>query len=365
MTAAHNPHSLLYTENLNGQNPTSDYGLHYEPYDGYTYVGSYYGDVCNTFVLYCLGIHAHYYINVMRYYLPKIGILEPVYGNTAADVELMDILWEPGHCSIISDIYRNDRGEVKKLYLSEDSGLIVSNLFSTEGLQERMNRNGGILFRYKYLYQNLDYKPSVYSPVEDEELPQPYYNNDICTFAGDKASFVTGNIIYLNYNKGDYADIEIFDISETLINTLHLDSDASIHRCDLTSLNLTYGTYKARLTDGVNSSDYTYFEILDTSVSYEKVGDKHKFYFSSQNSTPDWLAVCVTNGEIVAVVQLNDEDRNNGYVMFNLKELSLEEYLTGPNSYHRWNIEDLDLYVRVYFEGEYGTPSSDLLSIEL
>lgn len=367
MTAAHNPYSLLYTEDLRNPNPTSDYGITYHNYDGVTYIGSYYGDVCNTFVLWCLGIKADFYSYVMKY-LSEIGFFEKVYDNTAQGVELMDVLWEPGHCSLVSDIYRNKRGEVEKIYLSEQSGIIHTTIYTAASFQNRMDKNGGILYRYKYLYTNLDYMPSVFSPVEGENLPAPVYNDDICVFAGDKSSFVVGDIIYLNYIKNNYTQAQIYKEStgqDILIDTLQLDNSSSVHRLDITSLNLTYGKYKARLTNGINNSDYTYFEIIDTNTSYEKVGTDHKFYFSSSNGTPEWLSVCLINGRHKAVVQFTDEDRENGFVKFNVKDLSEAERLTGPESVDHATIDNMSLYFKVYFKGNYSTIPSNLISITL
>ena len=103
------------------------------------------------------------------------------------------------------------------------------------------------------------------------------YNNDICTFAGDKATFMQGNLVVLNYNLDDnpktWTAIEVYK-NDVLLGTYPLadiDQDAlpesqKGHALVLGN-ELAAGKYKARMTDGTDVSDYTYWEILDSTVS--------------------------------------------------------------------------------------------------
>ena len=363
MTAVHNPYSLFYTEDLRKPNPTSGYGFEYENYDGSTWIGPYYGQVCNILVLQAIGLYVNYYSYCFKY-LSEIGLFEKVYDQTPQGLKLMDIIWEPGHACIVTDIYRNNRGEVKRIYLSEHNGRSVTTIYNPEQLQQRMDKGGDIIYRYRDLYKNLDYTPSEFVAVEDEVIEPYKYNDDICTFAGDDAAFVQGQIIYLNYNKGNYHSIELYK-NDGLIQTLALNSSSSIHRHNLTSLNLTHGMYKARLVGNGIVSDYTRFEIIDAEVSSEKVGEKHRITFASEKGKATWVSICTANGRHKAVYQLTDTDINNGYAEFNIRELSEAQRLTGAESTDKKDISEYELFVKVYFQGEYGNVPNKLVSINL
>lgn len=372
MTAAHNPYSLLYTEDLRKtgtvsgkQTPSSGYGFSYKNYDGDTYIGTYFGNVCNSFALWCVGIKANYYSFLFKW-MSEVGKLEKVYDNTAQGVKLMDLLWEPGHVSIVTDIYRNDRGEVKKIFLSEHSGLIHTTEYTDVTFQNRMNNAGGVLYRYPELYKNLEYEPCVFSPVEGESFLPHVYNDDIVTFSGDKAPFVKGQIIYLNYNKGKYTEVEIVKDNE-VFTTLPLSADANNHRINLTDLNLDYGMYKARLTNGSEHSEYTEFEVIDTFISQQPEGNEHKITFSSNKGKVEWISICTSNGRHKAVYDITDEDINRGYAQFDIRALSEAQRLTGtnPEALDKRDIADIELFAKVYVKGVYGTISSQLIPIKV
>lgn len=372
MTAANNPHSLLYTEDLRKTGtvsgkatPSSGYGFTYENYDGTTYIGSYFGDVCNSFVLWCLGIKTNYYSFLFKW-LAEVGKFEVLYDNTAQGVKLMDMLWEPGHVAFVTDIYRNDRGEIKRLFLSEHNGLIVTREYTAEGFQRRIDTNGGVLYRYKDLYKNLDYTPSVFSPVGDEVFLPFKYNNDIVTFAGDKAAFVMGQIIYLNYNKGKYTKVEIVKDGDYL-TSLTLPEDANSHRLNLTNMGLGYGMYKARLSNDNDFSEYTEFEVIDAVVSQQPVGNEHKIFFSSNKGNAEWISVCTNNGRHKAVYELTESDKKNGYAQFNIRALSEAQRLTGsdPDALDKRDIADMELFVKVFFSGEFGIIANKMIAIEV
>lgn len=359
ITAANNPYSLLYTEDLRKPNPTSGYGLSYNNYDGGTYIGNYFGLVCNTFVAYCIGLKCNYYTMTMEW-MSKNGILEKVYDQTPQGLKLMDLIWEPGHVVIVTDIYRDSRGQVKKIFISEQDGHVRTQEYTPETLIARKEeKGGGIIYRFNDLYKNLEYNPTEFCPVEDEEQTAITFNNDICTYAGDTASFKVGEPVWINYNLksvGSWNAIELYK-GDNLVGTYAIDS--SVHRYQLPS-NLTYGKYKARMKNETSYSDYTTFEIIEGNLSYEKIGEEHKFTFSSNNGNAEWLSVCTSNGRHKAVYKLTDTDKKNGFAIFNIKELSLAQGLTRDN-----DIDSMELYAKVYFYGEYGNVTNQLLKINL
>jgi hypothetical protein len=212
---------------------------------------------------------------------------------------------------------------------------------------ERLASNSGIIYRYNELYKNIKYTSSPFVAVE-WETPETYvYNDDICTFAGDYACFRVGFPIYINYNLksvGTWTTMQLYK-DNTLVNTCTID--ASSHRLSLGS-SLTAGKYKARLANGSTYSDYTYFEVIETTVSYSDVGENvKKVTFESSNGTPVYVRCSGVDGAPMCLYPLTDDDIANGYCEVNFKSLIQKQY--NNLSIHTGNV-----YCKVTFKGDYG-----------
>lgn len=137
--------------------------------------------------------------------------------------------------------------------------------------------NSAIIYRYKELYKNTTYTASPYVQVGDEAPQTVTYNNDICTFAGDKAAFREGELIYIHCLNLTYPEMEIYK-DDVLLETITLASDARAsltsdelaYAVNLSNDNLTYGMYKCRLKNGSSYSGYTYFEIINATVTVDE-----------------------------------------------------------------------------------------------
>ena len=341
MTAVHNPYSLLYTEDVNESRSKSAYGKTYHGVN----CGAYFGIVCNTFALYTIGMPIPWNTSEWAS-LEKQGILEKVYDQSAYGIELMDIIWEPRHGNVITDIYRDDRGNPVEIHWSESTNPIpITTAMTVDEFNARLARLGGVIYRYKDLYKSIDYVKSEFVDVENEYTITPYnYNDDICTFAGNKACFRTGEDIYINYNAGVYNKIQLFK-NEELINTFDI-VDTNAHTYKLPDL--SHGMYSARLTNGSRNSDYTYFEIVDTTVSATISGDDITVIYSSQNGTPQYVQQVLHNGDSRGIVPV---DKNSNQITYNAYETLYNQYNT--------RIFDGDLYIKVFFEGQYGVVTND------
>lgn len=380
MTAAHNPYSLLYTEDTfdgvrndgtGAVGGISQYGFTYHGVN----CGPYFGVVCNVFALLPLGFDIPW--NTAEFdYLEYIGVLDKIEDQSASGVQVGDIIWETGHGNLITDIIRDSRGIPTQIYWSESAAmdgnkLIRTNIYTAAEFNQRLAMGhpteqqsvGGIIYRIPEAYKNLSYTPSPFVAVEGEPTPSEWeYNDDICTFAGDYACFFEGDIIFLNYTKGNYTSLEIYK-NDTLLSTKSLSADADVHKIDLTSDNLTYGKYKARLTDGSNHSDYTYWEIVDCNVTYANVsGDLKHITFDSHNGHPLYIAFVYQSGACRGMYKLTDADIKNGYVEICPRELLNDQYMRGSSSPALY-LENV--YVKVFFKGDYGTVRNEPILTDL
>lgn len=197
-------------------------------------------------------------------------------------------------------------------------------------------------------YRNLNFKDN--SVTDDWKVDDDYvFNNDICTFAGNKACFREGEQVVLNFdleNNKDWTAIELYKdgvIIDTIpITTDHVDNVMN-HSVDL-GTNLEYGDYKARVTNGDVKSDYTYFKVVQTNVSFTRSGNLVTCTFSSENAEPMAIRVVTSNGSI-RVEHI----------------LSAKEVELGQATIEVTNLEGS--YIKVYFESLFGRVTNNPILI--
>lgn len=326
MTAINNPYSLMYTENTNENHSQSAYGITY--YGDYN-SGAYMGMSCNIFVYNVLGSHITWSsFETDGGSAIDENIVEKVYDQSSHGLRLMDILATQGHVRIVSRLWRNKRNVVKKIQVSEIVGSGAINvLYSDTEFDSFLKNNNYRIYRFKELYKNIDYEQSPFVTLDDEDVLSYTYNNDICTFAGDYASFAEGDLIHINYEKGIYTSMQIYK-DDNLIDTIAIGEG---HDVDLTNKNYSYGKYKARLTDGTNHSDFTYWEILNLEISL----NGEELTYSSENGRPVFWSWCEYRGWHKHKHSLVGEDSHKTINVGNR-----------PDSTYK--------YIKVYVDGEYG-----------
>lgn len=333
LTALRNPHSLIYTEDINGGRSASSYN---NKYNGIN-CGAYMGIVCNTFVDFILGMRVPY--NTYEYqYLDKIGVFEKPQNQTFENLKELDIIWEPGHANLILDIEKDDDGNNKEItWIESTSPYPTTHKYNSTDFYSRFNRNNGIIYRKRdFVFQ---IKPQMY------DIHNLTYNNDICTFAGDYACFSEDDKIFINYKKNEYNKIDIYK-NDSIFFTERLSENNNDYLYNLTPLKLRYGTYKASLSSMSDHSDYTHFEILQTDISYNKKDNISIITFRSNNSEPIYLEFCYKNGVTRGIYEFTDEEKEKGYV-----EIDANKLLQDQCGIDRFTEET---FVKVFFEGEYG-----------
>lgn len=354
MTAVHNKHSLLYTENISSKNSKSSYGIKYQ--GNSSYCASYMGTVCSFFVSYVLGQRIPYYTYEYSA-IEKLGLIEKIEDQSVNGIEFMDVILESGHVSIITNIKRSQNGEIINLTWSESvSPFVKSTVMDSLEFKNRLDKKKGKIYRFKDWANSQAYKASEFISTYGESKSNYKYNDDICTFAGDYACFREGDIIVIDYRKGPYTEMELYK-DDQLIETIPLSSDAADYAINLTDRNLAFGTYKARLTNSKSKSDYTFFEILQTDVTFENYSNYQKISFHSENGTPIYIQFCDRAGGSFGKYALNNDDILNGYALVDAKAL-LELYR------NRSNFKS-DVYVKVFFQGQYGRVTNHFLKTDL
>lgn len=343
MTALHNPYSLLYTENIRYDYSQSAYGRRYY---GSQNSGAYYGIVCSWFTGYALDMIPYTSADMDR--LAEEGIMEVVYDQSANGLKRGDVVGMDGHVMLVRDVWRKN-GLVTKVVVSEGWEPLARNrsAMSASTFNTFLATNSAKIYRYKELYKNINYTPSPYVAVGEETPQVVTYNDDICTFAGDKASFIEGDLIYIHCLNLNYPQMEIYK-DDVLVETITLASDARAaltsdelaYAVNLTNDNLAYGKYKCRLKNGDSYSDYTYFEVINATVSVD--GDIAT-YSSANAKAVLWYWQRYHSAA--------------GAKIFNMTPLDGKKSGTIDVS----NRYELDPLLKVLFQGDYGRVAAQFL----
>lgn len=348
MTAANNPYSLLYTEDL--RRNISGYGFTYHG-DRAT-IGGWMGIVCNIFVEYSIGMKIPFDTGSWEY-LVNQGIIAPVYDVSAEGVRVGDMLWEPGHGRLVTNIWRDADGSVNKVEVMESvQDFPVKTLFTATNFDNYLANHNGKIYRYLYLYENINDSATPFEEGGDGYV----YNDDICTFAGDYASFREGYPIFINYNLKENKEWDVIEIYKDGQKIAEEVLDLSQHRIDISSLSRTYGKYKARLRLGTDYSDYTYWEVISADVECSKDDDGLNIVtFGSKNGNPMYVTFHKINGGPKATYAFTPDELNKGRCKFSIRQLIEEQYN---------NLNADSTYCKVIFEGEYGRITSEPILID-
>lgn len=345
MTAVKNRRSLLYTEELHKN--TSKYGKTYK--SGHR--RAYYGTVCCGLTAWVMGMDTMYLAG--DYGSNNVPGLSTVAYNSVDDLRPLDLIWQDGHIQIISDIWKDEFGNVKYIGWAEMStpypyrGLLTPELFNS-----RLASISGTVHRWDGWANLPEPDDSEYSQyLLGQTRKEPEWSGDIMCFAGDYAAFVEGDIIHLNARRNSvYTGVELYkdDVLLQTIDITGLPADTIVTPntedwvdVNLTPLNLAYGKYKARLTNGTNTTDYTYFEIIGVSMSATKSGNTVTIAFGSSNGTP------------VSVEQVKENGFPNS-PNSKMHEITAEEVSAGTMTLN-WAYNSTYKYLLMLVRGDYGT----------
>ena len=343
LTAASNKRSLVYTENLAAK--TSGYGIIYDSI--VSVVGCYYGSVCSGLTAAVMGLPIVYLVSDYQQggKVPNLTTIQD-----AEDVRPLDLIYYGGHISIISDIYRDDYGNIKYILWAEyNYPNVFINVYTMDMFKERLTANSAQIRRYSAWGDTCtDITVPDEIPVDDFDYARtPMGDKDIHVFSGDKSCFSLDDAIYLNLNREHgYTNLLVYknDSSTPLVSVdiTQLPADGMYPNEDWVKYNLRqhelgYGKFKAVLYDGNNYSDYVYFEIVDTTATLDISG-----------SVINSVSFTALNCEPVAVISSSKNYYANSVKLFTSAEIEAK------TANLNWTIDSNNPYVTVLFRGEYG-----------
>ncbi|MBR6963364.1 MAG: hypothetical protein IKH86_06975 [Prevotella sp.] len=321
MTAVHNPRSKIYTENVS-----------LPPYHGRN-CKAYYGTVCSSMVSYALGLNPGF--SSRDFHESELMMRIPL--TQIDNIMIADVLWKSGHVALVTDVVRDEKGNVTQVEISESvSSGCRRYTKSREDFLTMMETSFKEVLRYTRLYENTNYiSIPEFAAVLDEEPVSFQYNDDLCVDKGDKSCYLENEEVVVNIMHS-YDYLEVYKDNE-LYETINADSE------DVILSKLPYGDYKARLFYNGQYSDYTFWKIVNVEIKADREGGR--LYFYSKNATP----LYVSSRDIAGLMK-STPTRKYGFYVFNEEDLN-----RGYINIQQLNILPEYPYIRVTFSTEYGT----------
>ena len=405
ITSLLNPRSVMYTEVVSGEAPSSKYGISYHNYENAA--GSYYGTVCSGLTAYALalpeiltsGLYGEGVISGEtsiakgdqnnKYYIKQGNSWVTCSAEDIVElVQPMDVIKSPGHVSTISDIYLDEYGNRKFIVWCEEGRaevtvakqrpLPISSFISKlDGFTS--DPEGWTLLRYTN-WDNL-------TPVQDDRdsVPMEWYecpkdikiDPDICTYTGDYVVFQIGdpndtannNKAFLNIhrNGNKYDTLQIFaeDADPTndspvqsvnisansgtfIYNSTDIYEDDAADKDDWIILDLkqlstplTHGKYKARVIKSGTSTESGFTHFQMVDVNFTITG----------TSLSDM--VCNYSSEEATPYYMRRE-RLDG-LGADKKQRVIPEGESSSTAPRNWGINSTYKFIKVFFKADYGT----------
>lgn len=336
MTALLNPKSYIYTRT--------------EPAPHYNAL-TYNGAVCSSMVAWCYGIDNVVPTTVSFATYPGMEIID----NQSPDgLKLGDMLNKSNsHIAIITDITRTD-GVITGIEITEQTNISShpmtrSVTFTPAEIQSNYFGRGYIALRYSYI-ADVPYTPTPWVNL-GSETAEPVVNANLSPRRGDTANWRPGETVEIDVtDRGNYTSVKLYKNNALEITTSLPDDDIIQYS------GLAYGSYKVCLTDGTNDSDFVYFNIIGTSVSYTPLGNGQvKATFSSANATPASICFCDS------LESDSDYRATRGFHVLTDAEVQAGEVtVTAPETDSRssW-------LMKMMFKSEFGLYSSELTLVNM
>lgn len=358
LTAVHNKRSVMYTERI-GSSPTSKYGISYHGLGGYAF--NYYGTVCTGLTGFIPGWKNLY---VSGKYPNKnnngsVPNLTKVLNANAQNVLPLDFIWKEGHCIIIKDIILDDQGNRKFIVIAEQttpSTCITA--YTPEMFEKRLEVQECVVSRWSKWDGAPASEVTPYIQMNWMDYPRDIaYNDDVCTFLGDKPCIAVGDPMFLNMNRTrGYTTLIIqmlqndewvnvgnsIDISSLSADTLYPSDTEDWCTLDITENITIGGKYRAYLTgeNGLQSKP-TQWEAISIIMQLTEISGGFNIDFTS-DGTPYLLRHERIDGMEIGNdhYEITDSDITAGTISKNWSK---------PGS------SVAKSYIKFFVRGEYGT----------
>ena len=249
---------------------------------------SFYGSACSAMVAYAWGLPVTYLTNNV-YFDEVKGIVDKKESQDVQDLNLFDIYcWartNGGHMAMVYDIARDKDGKIQQITIFESVHPVSkTTVYTPASLKTKMASFAAPAYFYEYNHDEYYGKvePAQFGEQSLAEL-DTNVPTSLCIDLGDKVSLRSGSTVTINVLASGYTDLELYK-DDDLYNTKALSSTN-----DVLLSGLPVGLYKARLTGNGKNSEYTYFEIGDTSCGVSSANGILTVSCSNNSSVPQYV----------------------------------------------------------------------------
>ena len=386
-TAVDNKYSLMYTENM--RNDESGWNVLNEGVYGKVVYNrtnnscnSYYGTYCNGFSSLCTGLDIPLYCGSYGYNSKYFGNVSKV-TNQYKDIRIGDVFTRPSpnaHTILVTGVKFDANRNVESLTITESSGSkhgVVSRTYdedSVETLESYINRLKSSFEHYRVedICRKWDLDDMM---IFDDNLYQE--PTEVCTFAGDKATFLKGDMVVINFNVDNdqnftatylHLDVltddgwqevtsqEISQIPNQSYPQFDYVNDFINHCWAIPQEYLDGGVYRVYANNGTsatqNPSKATYFEVL--TEDYQLIGSGDDVFINYTGNGSVYGAYLYVNTDVRAILPISNEEKEGQYV-----EIHPETFCY--TVFSKYNGET-DFYFALFIRGEYGCVRTNLIS---
>ena len=293
-----------------------------------------YGVVCNGLVRYALGIP--YRVSTARWLtIPGMRVVKGRGEYTADDMRLFDVLWAYGegrnHVVLVTDILRDEKGEIKKIEISHAiRPYCVRALYTPEEICEKW-----------FLYSLCRYDGLQEAPPLDEENDRLLWesgldkNTPVVTVDnGNRSNYLVGQRVLLSLLSDEEDTVELYLNGERL-ETLTFSEERTI------ALFPAQGYYEARAQ---KSGESVFFCVNGATVRHERHGDTVTIYAdpNDEKSKIWYVDFRVNGGEGATCAALSkyevltEEEKESGVITRKIPEDGRNFKVYYKNPYGVW-----------------------------
>ena len=315
LSALANPDSVLYTKDMYHSSNAS----------------TYYGIVCNGLVRYCLGINQR--CNTQRWLdIPGMDVVANKGEYSVEDIKLGDVLHAYGegsnHVAIITDILRDESGEIVKVEITEAiRSTCITHTFYVKDFYTKWAKYK--LCRYRYL--------DTVPPFDEEQ-------NKILFESGIEKQAPMIAVDYgnkSNYFEGDETVISVFAEGKNTVQVIH---DGQIIEEILTSgytklvRKFEKGYYTVKLAD---TEYFTEFCVCKPEITHTVKDGVITINASSQDAESkiinmEFRGTGKTIAGINTMIVLTEEEKESGVIVREIPEGAANYKISFENKYGIW-----------------------------
>ena len=207
-TAIRNPRSVYYTEKKSGS--LTQYGWQYHSGTQYGWFGQNCSNSVDFVRGYTKALHfARNYSATTQYGNKILNAEKVIPGDHCENLKPLDTLVNTHHVWIVAEIWKDASGLPRFVRCAESGGgdnFYRTTIFSTESFLERVTTEATDPYEITRVPGVIEAAQEGWYDyvINDKLVEEPTaitYNDDICTFCGDKVDFMWGGIIYLNVQR--------------------------------------------------------------------------------------------------------------------------------------------------------------------